>query len=336
MQYYLDLLLERSAAQWALCIVGMILALAALDYVLVYRPQAGRIAQVEAGLEIARLEQARLRRQADRLPRLREDLDVLLRALRSRLPRAAEPADPLESVSVRAAAADLEMVRFQPGAAVAGEFLTEVPLEVEFTGAYHDLLRFLDSAAPGTLPDTRKLAVAALPDNGGATRLRIALELVTLRLPPRDPDAEGATGTGTPREPEGGGTPTPPTPPSLSAGLAGVNAAPLSRDPFEPYRAPPSAEEPLPATDPEPNPLPEPTPPHRFQATGIAWGTHDAAALVKDAEGRVHVVRPGSRLRDDSSRVKTITPCEIVLETPGPDLQPRETRLPLRHCDSQR
>ena len=88
MQYYLDLLLERSAAQWAACIVGLSLALASLDYVLLYRPQSGGIARVKAGLEIARLEQTRLRRQADRLPRLREDHAALRRALRSPSARA--------------------------------------------------------------------------------------------------------------------------------------------------------------------------------------------------------------------------------------------------------
>ena len=333
MQYYLDLLLERSAVHWALCILGMMLALTGLDYVLLHRPQSASIARVEAGLEIARLEHARLRRQAERLPRLREDLAALRRAMRSRLPRVAKPVGPLESVTARAAAAGLAMARFQPGAAVPGEFLTEVPLEVEFTGTYHDLLRFLDSAAPGTLADTRKLTVAALPADGEATRLRIAMELVTLRLPPRDPYVESGQETGTFREPGGERTATSP---SLPPAFAGVHAAPLSRDPFEPYRVPPPATEPLPEADPEPKPPPEPIPQRRFQATGIVWGTHDAAALVKDAEGYVQVVRPGSRLSDDSGHVKAITPCEIVLETPGPDRQPRETRLPVRHCDSPR
>lgn len=330
MQYYLDLLFERSAAQWAACIVGVSLALASLDYVLLYRPQSGGIARVRAGLEIARLEKARLRRQADRLPRLREDLAALRRALPSRLPRVAVPADPLERVTARAAAAGLEMVRFQPGAAIAGEFLTETPFAVEFTGTYHDLLRFLDTAAPGTLADTRELAIAALPANGGATRLGITMELVTLRLPARNADDDGVeTETGR----EGGGTPAPR---ALDPPVAGVHAAPLSRDPFEPYQASPPVEEPLPAADPEPAPPPEPTPRPRFQATGIAWGTHDAAALVEDAEGHVYVVRPGSRLGDDSHHVKAITPCEIVLETPGPDQQPRETRMSVRYCDSSR
>lgn len=333
MQYYLDLLFGCSAAQWAACIVGVSLALASLDYVLLYRPQSGGIARVQADLEIARIEQARLRRQADRVPRLREDLAALRRALLARLPRVAVPADPLERVTARAAATGLEMIRFQPGAAIAGEFLTETPFAVEFTGTYHGLLRFLDTAAPGTLADTRKLAIAALPANGGATRLGITMELVTLRLPARDADDEGGLETETGRGSEGGGTPAPPL---LAPPLAGVQATPLSRDPFEPYQASPPAEGPLPAPDPEPAPPPETNPRPRFQATGIAWGTHDAAALVEDAEGHVYVVRPGSRLGDDSNHVKAITPCEIVLETPGPDKQPRETRLPVRYCDSPR
>ncbi|MCY4485533.1 MAG: type 4a pilus biogenesis protein PilO [Deltaproteobacteria bacterium] len=330
MQYYLDLLLERSAAQWAACILGASLALAALDYALLYRPQSGSIDRVEAGLEIARLEQTRLRRQADQLPRLREDLAALRGALRSRLPHADEPVDPLESVTARAAAAGLEMVRFQPGAAVAGEFLTEVPLELEFAGTYHDLLRFLESAAPGTLADARKLAIAALPGNGDAATLRIAMELVTLRPLERDADDEGGDETRTAREAAGRGTPAPPSPSAV------VTAAPLSRDPFEPYRTPPPVAQPLPAADPEPTPSPEPVPQPRLRATGIVWGPLHAAALVKDAEGDIHVVGRGSRLGGHSYHVKAITPCEIILQAPGPDGQPRETRLSVRHCDSPR
>ena len=178
--------------------------------------------------------------------------------------------------------AGLEMIRFQPGAAIAGEFLTETPFAVEFTGTYHDLLRFLDTAAPDTLADTRKLAIAALPARGGATRLGITMELVTLRLPARNADDEGGVETETGRESEGGKTPAPPP---LAPPLAGVDSTPLSRDPFEPYQASPPVEEPVPAPDPEPAPPPEPTPRPRFQATGIAWGTHDAAALVEGCRG---------------------------------------------------
>lgn len=335
MRYYLDLLLERSAAQWASCILGVILTLVALDYVLLYRPQSGSIARIKAGLEIARLEQTRLRRKADQLPRLRDDLVALRRVLHSRVPRATGPVDPLESVTARAATAGLEMVRFQPGTAVAGDFLTEVPLEVEFTGTYHDLLRFLDSTAPATSPDTRKLAIAALPANGDATRLRFTMELVTLRLPVRETDDEGVERTGAAHEVdevEGREAWAMAVPQPLP--LGGANSAPLSRDPFEPYRIPPPPEEEPLAADPEPSPPPEPAPRPRLQATGIVWGTHAAAALVKDVDGHVYVVRPGSRLGDDSSHVKSITPCEVVLETPEPDQQPRETRLPVRHCDS--
>ena len=331
MQYYLDFLLERSAAQWAPCVLGMVLALAALDYLLVYRPQAGGIAQVEAGVEIARLEQARLRRQADRLPRLREEFAALRRALHSRLPRAAEPVDPLQSVTSRAAAAGLEMTRFQPGAAVAGEFLAEIPLEVEFTGTYHDLLRFLDTTAPSGSPDTRKLTVTALPSNGAATRLRIAMELVTLRLPVREPDDESGEETGMARDARVREFPEPQ--PFLS--LAGTGSDLLPRDPFEPYRIPaPPGTEPPPETDQDPGKPPQPIPGPRFHAAGILWENHAATALLKDAEGYHYLVRPGSRLGDGSNHVKTITPCEVVLETTRSEPRPTETRLLLRYCDS--
>ncbi len=327
MWYYLDLLLERSAAQWALAIAGVILALIALDYVVLYRPLSQGIARVHAGLEIARLEQTRLRRQADQAPRLRQELAALRRALRSRFPRVVEPVDPLERVTARAAMAGLEVARFQPGATVAGEFLTEGLLEVEFTGTYHDLLRFLDSAAPATLPDTRSLTIETLPGGDGTTRLRITMEMATLRLPPDTGEAnrvmEAAGGAGTVDVPAPHGPPRRPDDDDDSHALL--------RDPFEPYRLlpAPGTESPEPVLEPV-LPLPE----LRFQAMGIVWGRDDAAALLKDTEGYGYVVRPGSRLGDGSHHVVSITPCEVVLDATPPAQPPREVRLPVRHCDS--
>ena len=156
------------------------------------------------------------------------------------------------------------------------------------------------------------------------------MELVTLRLPAPDPDDEGGEETGTVQDAEGREIPAPP--PSLSAG---AGSGPLPRDPFQPYRIPtPPETEPPPETDPDPSPPPLPIPGPGFHAVGILWENHGATALLKDAEGNPYLVRPGSRLGDDSSHVKTIAPCEVVLETTRSEPRPTETRLPLRYCDS--
>ena len=327
MPYYLDLLLQRSLAQRTLLLLGTILLVAALDYVLVYRPQAGRIVRATAALELARLDEARLRRELERLPGLRKELAGLRRERQSRFPRVAEPSTLLESVTARAALARLEVVRFHPEAAVQAEYFTEIPMKVELQGSFHEFLGFLDlSAESHRLPSLRSLAIQALGAEEGRMVLRIALDMAMLRLLPEEEttpvDVSHAAGAG-----EIAVVQT-----ALSPDPAGVSPLP-GRDPFQPYpvAAPPNPDG-LPGQDRAQDPPPAPDPAPRFQAVGIVWQKRAAVALVQDAEGYGHVVQPGSRLDGGRVRIKAITPCEVVMETARPGPEPRETRLKVPRC----
>ena len=319
MRYYLDVLLERvlerSLAQRVGYLAATVLALAALDYVLVYRHLAGGIVRATEALELARLDEARLRADLGRLPQLRGEIAALRRQLHSRLPRRPGTLTPLEDVSAQAAMAGLEVIRFHPGAARPGEHFAEVPTEVELKGAFHDLLRFLERAAGvHALLKTTNLTIDALAAEDGLATLRIALEMTAFRV--RSP------------EPVDEDTPEPaPDPPS-----AGVAIGPLPRDPFQPYRAPTPPEPEGPNPDAGRNHPYEPQPAPRFRAVGIVWQKRTAVALVKDAEDFGHVVRPGARLGRHGYRIKAITPCEVVMETTRDDPASHETRLTLPRC----
>ena len=333
MRYYLDLLLERPPAQRMLFLLATALLLGALDYFLVYRPQAGRIARTTAQLDLARLDEARLRRELSRLPQLREELAGLHRELRSSLPRVGEPSTLLEGVTARAALARLEVVRFHPGAPVEGEHFTEIPVKVELKGSFHDLLKFLErSAGSRRLPRPRDLVIEALDAGNGHTNghtvLLIALDMAMLRLPAVEETGDTAT-------PADGGQ-------AVSRGGVGASPAeplpaetlPLPpRDPFQPYRV---AVEPNPDGPPEqeaaPILPPEPAAAQRFHAVGIVWQQRFASALVRDAEGYGHVVEPGVWLDGRRIRVKAVTPCEVVLETARAGGEPGETRLTVPKC----
>ncbi|MDE0355187.1 MAG: type 4a pilus biogenesis protein PilO [Deltaproteobacteria bacterium] len=325
--YYLDVLLERPLSQQLLFIGALVLLLAALDYALVYRHQAGRIARVAADIELVRLEEARLRAQLGRLPRLRKEAATLGRAVLSRLPRSTGASTPLETVSARAAMAGLAVIRFQPGAVRAGEHLTEVPMEVEVKGTFHDLLSLFDlMAGSPDLLNVTDLAIDALPEEDGRTMLRIALEMAAARLPTEgtDTDAEMSAGAG----PD---SPAPSRSPAPIPARAGDE--PPLRDPFQPYKPPPPPEA---APQPHPEPVQdqpvEPDPAQRLHAAGIVWEKSAAVALVKDAEGFGHVVQPGAHLADRRYRVKAITPCEVVLETTRNGPNSRQTRLRVPRC----
>ena len=324
MRYYLDLLLDRPLGQQIMLLLGMVLLLAALDYVLVYRPQAHGIGRTTAALELAHLEEARLRRELARLPQLREELAGLRRGLRSRLPPSTEPSSLLESVAVRAAAAGLEVIRVHPGEAVEGEHFTEHPVTVELEGSFHDLLTFLGgSSGPSRLTTPRNLVIEAADAEDGHTVLRIALDMATLRFPALE---------------EAGDTPVDGDQ-AARKGDRGVESVEVKtlplprRDPFQPYRVlePPDPDG-LPEPEAAPVPPPDPDPVPRFRAVGIVWQHRAAVALVRDGEGYGHVVQRGSRLAGRRIRVKAVTPCEVVLETARPGAEPGETRLAVPRC----
>ena len=320
MAYYLDLLLDRPLAQRVALIAGLVLTLAVADYALVHRRQAARIVHVTEELDRSRLQEARARSELSRLPRLRREAAALQRESRSRLPRGTGSPAPLEAISARAAAAGLDVVRFQPGAARAGEHYTETVVEVDLMGRFHDLLRFFESSGDPRGPlKAANLVIESLPSEDGRTMLRVTLEMAALRMPAPAPDTDGEENAVS--EPGKASNPA----------VAWTDARLPPRDPFQPYEppAPPEPEpEPEAAADQPHEPLPGP----HFHAVGIVWGTQTAVALVQDADGFGHLVQPGALLGGHSYRVKAITPCEVVMETAGDDPSPRETRLRLARC----
>lgn len=337
MPYYLDILLERPLPQRILVIGAMVLVLAGLDYALVYRHQAGRIERTAEALELAGLAEARLRAELARLPRLRQEFAGLRRELDSTLPRRSGSPTPLENTSARAAGAGLEVVRFQPGAGRDLEHFSEIPVEVEFKGTFHELLRFFElSTGSHELVNVTDLTIDAL---AAEDRLRIGMEIATLGVVPRQQLDEETQAFLSPAEPadttaQGGAGRTAATqPPAPTPASAGVGAGPPARDPFQPYQAPaPPKPDGPPQPDGPENRTDEPHPARRFHAAGIVWQDGAAVALVRDAEGLGHVVQPGARLGRHGYRVKTITPCAVIVETTGDHPDPHETRLEIPRC----
>ena len=353
---WLHVLLERPFTQQVLLVAAAALSLAALDYVFVYRHQAGSIARAAGELALVRLDETRLRAELSRLPGLREELAALRVDLSSTLPRGSGAATPLETIAARADAAGLEVVRFHPGEAEVGEHFSEVPMAVELGGTFHEILRFFDlSAGSDQRLNARDLAIDAHAPDHGRMALRIELEMAAIRLPAEDAaveDAGDAAGNrtapdtavgahalvhGQPAEfrhagpdmaaDKGAHAPTP-TPTRAPA-----EAETWLRDPFQPYE-PPAPHDPDPPL--EPTPPPEdpaaPVPEPQFHAVGIVWDPRAAVALVKDADGFGHVVEPGEPLDALGYRVKAITSCEVVLEATRNDPQARETRLRIPRC----
>jgi type IV pilus assembly protein PilO len=106
----------------------------------------------------------------------------LARALR-RLPDSKELPVLLTDISSIAKDAGLELKTFDPGQDVARDFYAEVPIEVEFSGHFHDIARFFDriSRLP-RIVNIQTLEIETHGESSAETLLRVRGEAVTFRF----------------------------------------------------------------------------------------------------------------------------------------------------------
>ena len=248
------------------------------------------------------------------------------RDLRRLLPRLGGAATPLEDISARAALAGLEVTRFQPGTARAGEHYEEIPVELEFRGTFHDFLRFLELSAGVTASERRR---PRYPDSRHRERAHDP--------PHRAGDGDAAIAARRRRGRRGGGRRRGDTDAGSGSGTAARTGG--SRSPATGSVSPLSGGDSARAGDAaragggRATALRNRTPRPDSMPRGIAWGPGTPVALVNEGDGTGHVVQPGSSLGVHPYRVRGITPCEVIVE-PIHNRGDRssETRLKLPRC----
>lgn len=106
----------------------------------------------------------------------------LAKALR-RLPDSKELPVLLTDISSIAKDAGLELKTFNPGDDVTRDFYAEVPIEVEFSGRFHDIARFFDriSKLP-RIVNVQTLEIDTRGESTAETVLRVRGEAVTFRF----------------------------------------------------------------------------------------------------------------------------------------------------------
>lgn len=120
------------------------------------------------------------------LPAFEEELASMERGLRHallRLPDSKELPVLLTDVSTIGKRAGLEMKAFRPRDEVARDFYAEVPIEIEFSGAYHDIARFFDRIAKlDRIVNIGELNMAISTQTPERTVLKVQGEATTFRF----------------------------------------------------------------------------------------------------------------------------------------------------------
>ena len=136
---------------------------------------------------------ANLEIHREQLTQIEESLTDLLR----QLPGSAEIAALLVDVSQTGLAAGLEFDLFRPAGEVSKSFYAELPIQVEVTGAYHELGRFVSGlAALPRIVTVHDVAISSLDKevrgNAAASKLRMQATVKTYRYLDEEEQAEVA------------------------------------------------------------------------------------------------------------------------------------------------
>jgi type IV pilus assembly protein PilO len=131
-------------------LAGLVVALLALGYFLLYSPQAVKIAQLSDNIENVEKERNKKRKLAANLPKLQQQLQQLDGSLKlaiAQLPDRKEIPDLLSNISTKAREARLEILIFRPRGENFQEFYAEIPVDIVVRGGFHELVAFFDEVA---------------------------------------------------------------------------------------------------------------------------------------------------------------------------------------------
>lgn len=153
---------------------------------------------------------AEVRAVAGNEAQVKEEIAALERQLKEalrQLPNDKELPGLLTDVSSLGKNAGLEFKSFKPNEEVRKAFYAEVPIELEFTGRYHDIARFFDDIS--RLPrivNMGEMEVTIARESADQTLLKVAGRATTFRFIEEEPAPEAAPQPGKPgaKRPGGG------------------------------------------------------------------------------------------------------------------------------------
>lgn len=153
---------------------GLSIIVVVLFYFVVITGEAETIATLDQKLAGIQKEVQDNRSHASKLAKLKEKIGKLeadRQEAAKQLPSEKEIPELLEQISTLGTQTGLEFVTFKPQAEIVREYYAEVPVNIEVTGRFHDLLSFFDeiSHLPRivTIGDIKITKLQAAGDTGG-------------------------------------------------------------------------------------------------------------------------------------------------------------------------
>ena len=191
----LDQFIEFPAKYKYLITLGVMLLCGAAFYYFVYTKKAEQIATLEEQLQTLQVELQKAEAFAARYDEFKEELrevDVKLKEALKKLPEGKEIPNLLDQINESVIGAGLTILLFRPSGEAPQEFYSEVPVEINVVGGYHNLARFADGISKmERIVTLRDIRMSPEPTKGA---LNIACTAVTFRQAPQEvaPPAEAA------------------------------------------------------------------------------------------------------------------------------------------------
>ncbi len=165
-------------------VIGM-LVLGAYLY-LAFFPAQDKLQQLQADAKAKQIELSKAKSVADNLPAFEKELENLegeLKIALRQLPDSKEIPGLLTDISTLGKSAGLDIKRFKPNSEVSRGFYAEVPLEIQFTGTFHQVVRFFDLIAKlPRIVNVGELRMSIQDEGSEETVLHVSGKATTFRF----------------------------------------------------------------------------------------------------------------------------------------------------------
>lgn len=182
-------------ARQAMAPVAGLLVLVAYLYLVLF-PSNANVDQLHGQAEAKQIELSKAESVAENLPAFEKELTSLeaeLKVALRQLPDSKEIPGLLTDISTLGKNAGLDIKKFTPKAEVPRGFYAEVPLEIAFTGSFHQVVTFFDLIAKlPRIVNVGELQMDIDDENSEGTRLTVSGKATTFRFIDQNPAAAQA------------------------------------------------------------------------------------------------------------------------------------------------
>ncbi len=213
-----EVLIKLPVWKKALILAGVMIVLGLAWYMLFFLPNEDEISSLRSQLDKLQKqiqEQQKAKEAKLDLEKQIKALEAELKVLSSRLPEEKEIPDLLSSVNETGRLHGLEFVLFKQGKPVRKEYYSEIPVEIQVRGGFHQIMQFLSKVGElDRIVHVSKLKMGQYKGEPGGGTILATLQATTYKYESEPP----------PKKVEPGKKPSTPPPPAKAAPKGGKGA----------------------------------------------------------------------------------------------------------------